>query len=101
VPRLEQDVLRLHVAVHDAVTMRVAQGVGHLAGDRQRVVNGELALPSEPVAQGFPLHQRHDVIEEAAGFTGVVEREDVGMPQPADDFDLAQESLAAEGSGDL
>src|SRR6266702_96790 len=48
---LEQDVLRLDVAMHDVATMGVVQGVRHLAGDVQRVLERELALVDQAPAQ--------------------------------------------------
>ena len=51
VPRVEQDVGRLDVPVDHAGPVRVAQRIGHLAGDLERVADRELALPDEPLAQ--------------------------------------------------
>ncbi len=53
VAALQQDVLRLDVAVNDAVAVGVAQRVGYLTGDLQRVVDGELFLAVQPIAQRF------------------------------------------------
>ena len=50
-PTLEQDVLGLDVAVDDTVRVRVAQRVGHLAADLERVVHGQLLLAGQPIAQ--------------------------------------------------
>ena len=61
VAALEQDVLRLDVAVDDAVGVGVAQRVGDLAGDLERVVDGELLFAVEPVAEGLALDEGHDV----------------------------------------
>ena len=47
----EQDVLRLDVAVHDAVAVRVVERVGHLARDAERLVDRQLPLAVEPVAE--------------------------------------------------
>ena len=64
VAALEQDVLRLDVAVDDAPAVRVAQRVGHLAGDPKRVVHRELLFAGQPVAEGLSLDERHHVEQE-------------------------------------
>ena len=60
------------------------------------VVERELPLPSEPLPERLALGERHHVVEQAAGLSRVVEREDVGMLQRRGDLDLAEEPLAAE-----
>ena len=42
---LEQNVLRLDVAVHDAMAVRVAQRLRYVPRDRERVFERELFLP--------------------------------------------------------
>ena len=66
VPAVQQDVLRLDVAMDHAVLVRVLQGIGYFAGDTQRVVDGELLLAREPVAQRFAFHVWHGVKDRAA-----------------------------------
>jgi hypothetical protein len=66
VARLEQDVLGLDVAVDKPQRMGVAQGVGHLAGNLERVVERELSLAGQPVAEGFALHEGHRVVEKVS-----------------------------------
>jgi len=57
----------LNVPMDHSAPVCVAQGVRHLARDAQRVVEGELFLAVQPVAQRFPFDERHDVIKEGAG----------------------------------
>ena len=73
----EQDVLGLDVAVDDALLVGVPERVGDLAGDPDGVVDRQLRLPVEPVAQRLALDERHDVVEEAVGLARVVQRQDV------------------------
>jgi len=47
---VQQDVLRLDVAVDDAVRVRLAERVGDLARDAQRLVDRKLALAVELVS---------------------------------------------------
>ena len=98
---VQQDVLRLDVAVDDAVAVGVVERVGHLDGDRAPRVDRKLALGVEPVAQRLPLHHRHDEVQDRRRLAGVVQREDVRMVQPRGEADLAEEALAAERLGEL
>jgi hypothetical protein len=79
------------------MSVRVAQGVRYLARDAQRVVEGELLLALQPVAQRFPFYEGHDVIQESAGrfrrTPGVIQRQDMRMVQVGGGRDLAQEAL--------
>ncbi len=63
-PVVQQDVLGLDVPVDHAVAVGVVQRRGHLRGDAHRVVDGELLLAGEPVAQGLAFDVGHNVEEE-------------------------------------
>ncbi len=93
---VEENVLRLDVAMDDLVTVRVVQRVGDFAGDAHRLLNRQRAARVDPVAQRLPLHHRHHIEEKAVGFPRVVQRQDVRMGQSRGEADLADESLAAE-----
>ena len=93
---VQQDVLRLDVAVDDAVAVGVVERVGHFGGDADRVVHRQLLLAAEPVADRFPLHVRHHVEEEAVRLAAVEERQDVRVLEIGGDLDLAQEPLGAD-----
>jgi hypothetical protein len=97
-PALEQDVLRLDVAMHDLAAMGIAQRVGHLAGDPHRVLDGELLLAIQPVTERFPLDIRHHVKQGRGGaelppdpaqFARIVQRQDMGMAEVRGGLDLA------------
>jgi hypothetical protein len=47
------------------------------------------------------LNERHDVEQDVADGSGIVEREDVRMMQVRRDLDLAQESLGADTRREL
>ena len=79
----------------------VLQRLGDLAGDLERVVDGELLLPVQPVAQRLALDERHDVVQQAVGLARVVQAEDVGMLEVGGDPDLAEEPVGAERGGEL
>ena len=55
VAAVDQDVGRLHVAVHHAVRVRVRQRVGHLADDRDDVGERQPSLALEPLLQRLAL----------------------------------------------
>ena len=95
----EQDVLRLDVAVHDAVLVRVRERVRDLPGEPQGLVDGERLLAPEQRAQRVPLHVRHHAVDVAGRLPRVVEGEDVRVLQRGRDADLAQEAVGGE-SGD-
>ncbi len=98
---LEENVLRLDVAVDDAQSVRRTQRVGHLARDAERVFEGKLPFPLQSSAQGLPAHVGHDIEEEAVGGSGIQQRQNVGMLQPGRGLDLAQEPLATQGRPEI
>ncbi len=100
-PGLEEDVLRLDIAVHDVPVMRVLQGIRHLARDTQRVFDRKLPLMDQTTAQRLPLNVRHDIVRETIGFPGVVEWQDVWMGEPGGDLDLAEEAFRPEARSQL
>ena len=66
----------------DAVPVRVVERVGDLARDAHRVVDRELLLALEPLAQRLALDEGHDVVEQPVRPSPRVEqRQDVRMLQ--------------------
>ena len=97
----EQNVFGLDVPVHDALAVRVAQRVRHLAGDLQRVLQRQLTLAPEPIPEGLALHVGHRVPELAGRFTGIEHRQDVRVLQAGGGPDLALEALRTERGSQL
>src|SRR6476659_7156669 len=58
-PRLDQDVGRLHVAMHDPPLVGVVQRVGDVGGDRGRGGGTQRSAPRQQERQWLPLHQLH------------------------------------------
>ena len=63
-PVLEEDVLRLEVAVDDAVAVGVVEGREHGQRDAEGVVDGQLLLAIEAGAERLALDVRHHVEQE-------------------------------------
>ena len=87
--------------MHHPLAVGVIQGGGHLAGDTERLVEGELALHVEPLPERAALHVRHHVEEEPAGLSRVIDREDMRVGEPGRHLDLPEEPLGADLDGDL
>ena len=98
---VQQNVLRLDVAVDDAKRVCVRQRVRDLAGDRDRVLDRQLRLALQSSAERLALHERHHVVKEAVRVAGVEHRQDVRMTQARGDLDLALEALAIHGRRQL
>ena len=60
---LQQDVLRLDVAVDDTLAVSIMHGVGDLGRDPNGVIHRKLFFPTEPVTEALPLHVRHHIAE--------------------------------------
>ena len=57
-PLVQQDVLRLDVAMNDALAVGVAQRIRDLPCDAQCVIQRELLLAGDPVAQRLAPRRR-------------------------------------------
>src|SRR5262245_36306435 len=68
------DVLRLDVAMHYPLAMRVVERARDLLRDGEGIVDAELGLAVEQCAERFTPHIREDVIEVAIDRTGIEQR---------------------------
>jgi hypothetical protein len=98
---VEQHVFRLDVAVDDALTMRVVQRGRDLAGDANRLVDRELPLSSEAIAERPALEIWHHAKEERARLARVEQRENVRVLEEGRRADLGQEPGTSDHCGDL
>jgi hypothetical protein len=81
--RAHDDVLGLHVAVHDVLGVRGVERAGDLVEPAQLVVEGAAAV-ADLLAQRLALHQlHHDVRPELCVLGDVVERDGVRVRQPS------------------
>ena len=69
--------------------------------DGERLVDRELPLAVEPLAQRLAPDVGHDIEEEPVGLAGVVQRQDVGVVERGGDPDLAGEAVGAEQRAEL
>ena len=100
-PAGQHDVLRLDVPMDDAALVGVLQGAADFAGDPERGVERKLLFPGEPLPERLALGERHHIVQQAAGLSRVIQRENVGVLECRGDFDLAEEPLAAEDGRQL
>src|SRR6266513_393236 len=89
----EENVLRFHVTMYKSIAMRVVERSRDFVGDAQSIVDRQLLLPIESVAQRATGDVWGDVIKRAVRLAGVDQRHDVRVRQPRGDADFAQESL--------
>ena len=80
----------------DAEGVRIRQRIRNLTGDRDRVVDRELALALQPTAQRLALDEGHHIVEQTMRVAGVEHRQDVRMIQPRGNLDLALEAIAVD-----
>ena len=93
---LKQDVLRLDVAVHQPLSVRVVERARDLLGDRERLVEAELVLALQLVPQRLAADVRKHVVQHAVRVARVDERQNVRMIEPRRDLDLGEEPFGAE-----
>ena len=93
---MQENVIRLDVAMNDILSMRVVERTGDLTCNAHGIDNWQLSFTFQSRAQRFACHQRHDVVQQSVGVARVEQRQDVRMLQPSGGADLAQEPLSTE-----
>ena len=86
--------------MHGTVPVRVVEGGCHFARQSQGLVDRELSLAREPLAQALALHVGHHVVEQARSLARVEQRQDVRMLEPRGELDFAQEALGTDRRGE-
>ena len=94
---IDEDVFRLDVTMHDAARMRVTQRIRDLVGQPEGIVDRQRSAAREQIAQALALHEGHHVKEKSLALAGVIQRKNVGIPQPGGRGDLAQEPVVTQG----
>ncbi len=91
---IEQDVLRLDVAMEDAAPVGRGQGGGHVAAEAHHRVTVEAALLGDPHLQVGTAHVFHDDEAPRPLLEEVEHRDDVRVREAADRLHLAPHPLA-------
>jgi hypothetical protein len=94
---VEQDVLGLHVAVHEPRTAGRIECGGEVGCDCRRPVGRQRAIAGEKLAQGFPRHLVHHVEVQVTCPAGLMDRDDVGMADPREHTRFRQEPVGDRG----
>src|SRR5438105_13211051 len=98
---LQQNVLRLDIAMNDLVPMRVVERAGNLYCQPERLVHRQLHLSVEPGAKRFSLNVRSGVVQQLIDPSRVEERGDMAVGEVGGDLDLAEKSLGTEARREL
>ncbi len=83
------------------LSVRIVECRGDLLGKMERIIDWELLLAVQPLAQRLAGDERHDIVEEPVGLARVEQWKDVRVFEAGGELDLAQEPLAADRSGQL
>ena len=78
---IQQDILRLDVAVDDALVVGILEGVANLRHDRQRLARRHPPAVHQP-AQTHPVHEFHQEVEKAVRPAGIIDGHNARMIQP-------------------
>ena len=82
--------------------VRKVQRQGNLACDADRILETELRLPAQALAQRFSLHVRHREPQiSGVRLAGVEYRQDVGVLQRGGEADLSAKALGSERGGQV
>ena len=91
--------LGLNVAVKDVVLVGVLEGLGRFASDPEGVLERELPVARQSLAQGLALDVRHGEPELSTRLARVEHGEDVRVLQPGCIADFALEAIGTERGG--
>ena len=89
----DEHVVRLDVAVHHAVLVRVAQAGEHLHRDRDRALRRQRPLGLDDLLERAALQVLHRDVGPAVGLAAVVDGDDVGVVEARRGLRLAPEAL--------
>lgn len=97
----EEDVVRLDVAVHNAVRMGVLQSPRDVAQDGHRLGQAHCAIAREAGPERLALDERHRVVRQAVGFARRQHGHDVWVLEARRDLDFAPETFGTDLCGEL
>ena len=85
----------------DAAGMGMIQRARDFTGDSHRLLDPELDLDPQSIAQRSALDIRHHVPQPAIVGAGIEQRQDGGVVESGGEADLSEEALRAEDGGQL
>ena len=88
-----QDVVRLHVPVHEALRVGGRQGPRHLAQNPRGLRGRQWPPLAHALGEGLAVDERHDVEDESFRVLHGMNRDDVRMGQACREARLAKEAL--------
>ena len=91
---LEEDVLRLEVAMHDTLAVGVVERERELVQDSPRFLGRQPLLPAQSLGERLTVHVLHHDVDEVALFAEGVHRNDARVAEPRRHPRLAAEPLA-------
>ena len=68
--------------------MSSLERTSHFGGNSDRLIDGELVIPVDPLPERLSFYEGHYVIEEAVSFPRIVKRQDVRVLQVGCGLDL-------------
>jgi len=95
---VDEDVGRLHVAVHDAPLMGMVERRADLPGHAQRDVERR-PLPREHALQGATAHERHDEERDSRAHAEIVHRHDMRVGEGRSERGFLLEASQAHFAG--
>ena len=98
---LDEDVLRFDVAVDDIAFVRRVERVGHFARELHGIVNRQLLLAIQEIAQRLALHVGHHIIKETVLLPRIEQRQDVRVVELCGNRDFAEEAFGADRGGEF
>ena len=94
---VDQHVLGLDVAVHNASPMDRRQAVQDLPRDLPRFLGGQRPAAGDQVLEILPVHELHDEVEPAVLLTHIIDVDDVAVRHRGGSSGLALEALDVGG----
>ena len=92
---VQQNIFRLHVAMHHLMTVRIVERRRDFARDAQRIFQTELTFLIEPVTQRMPFHIGHHIVKQTFCFSGIEYRKYVIVRETRSHLDLTQKTLGS------
>jgi hypothetical protein len=100
-PILQHDVVRLDIAVYDAIPMGVIERSRHFQRDYYGFVNGKHLLVIQSIAQRLPLDVRHDIVQGPGSLSGIEDWQDMWMRELRSELDLPDEPVRPDYLSDI